>query len=464
MNYDTARKLEIHDSHQQIIKRFAQGYRCGQPTILLLPGGMGSHLDRSTVPFKNAQSIPFAFYDPVWIDLELIFGRDADLIEIQKNGHDQGEHVIIPNGALKFLVNAYDGTEKFFRELGWNYLVFGYDWRRGLADAAGQLEEFLSAMRYEVKELRDCDPLPTTTLLAHSQGGLVAKVFLHRIEGADGSGIKTWMERLVTVGTPFYGTSSHQDRYYKGQSPLNIRYGAHRVSEIAASMPGPYILMFADQTTLDRDGAALGLSDYPITDATTNAPADPYDAANFSRYPPWVNREYIEEARDIRETLTAPLPDAIIERVFHIRSGKNAATAAGLEWRAINGATFVADGKNTPLVGVAGEGDGTVPFWSARLAQTPKSQIFNLRQTGDHGGLAEHRETLTVIRRLIANRKLPKPSSVKVANEKLGTQRASSADAEKLVADATAGTIQKSDPRANDPAIWRRIIEDSTLC
>lgn len=464
MDYATARNLEIHDSHQRFVRQFAQSYRVGQPTVVLLPGGMGSHLDRSTLPFKNEHSIPFPFYDPVWIDLELIFGRDLELVEIGGNGHDVGEHVIIPNGPLKFLVNAYDGTEKFFRELGWNYVVFGYDWRRPLAEAADQLQGFLSALRDEVKALRDFDPLPTTTLLAHSQGGLVAKVFLHRVEGADGSGIGQWMERFVTVATPFYGTSTHQDRYYKGQSPLNIRYGAARVAEVAGTLPGPYILMFADQPTIDRDGSALGLAHYPMVDAQSNAPADPYDEDNFSRYPDWVNRDFILDARDIRQTITAPLPDPIIERVFHLRSGKNPQTATKLKWQAIDGSTFTADGSRTPLQAVSGAGDGTVPFWAARLAQTPASRIYSLNQARNHGELVEHVETLSVLQHLIENGSLPSPGSVTTADEKLGTPKASRQDAEQLVAEATAGTIQKNDPRANDPTTWRRIIEDSTLC
>jgi hypothetical protein len=39
---------------------------------VLLPGGMGSHLDRSTSPFVNDQSIPFPMYDPVWMVQDLL--------------------------------------------------------------------------------------------------------------------------------------------------------------------------------------------------------------------------------------------------------------------------------------------------------------------------------------------------------------------------------------------------------
>ena len=86
MSYEIARIHEIHDAHQRVIDIFAKTYRCGQPTIVLLPGGMGSHLDRSTRPFVNDHSIPFPMYNPVWMDLEMIFGRDLD--ELQRLSKD----------------------------------------------------------------------------------------------------------------------------------------------------------------------------------------------------------------------------------------------------------------------------------------------------------------------------------------------------------------------------------------
>lgn len=470
MDYQIARNHEIHDAHQRLIDTFAKSYRVGKPTIVLLPGGMGSHLDRSVLAFKDDQSIPFALYDPVWMDLEMIFGRDLELLRMEDTGHDVGEHIIIPTGPLQFLVNAYDGTRRFFEDLGWNYIVFAYDWRRSLEEAASQLNEFLANLRDRVKDLRDVDPLPTTTLLAHSQGGLVGKIFLQIVSGDDGLGIGLWMERFVTIGAPFYGTSSHQDRYYQGQSPLNIFYGKRRVAEIAGSLPGPYVLMFADQSALNAGTQTkLGLSSYPITDSATGAPADPYDSANFGRYPPWVSTTALDDAVLARETIVADLPGPVAERVFHIRSGLNTTTATELKWDPVAGASYDPASAPSPLIAVAGKGDGTVPFWSARLAQIPDAQVYNLAQASDHGGLAEHAETLSVVRKLVESGTLPKPAAVAVAAAAipaamLGTPKASRAKTSKWIADARVGKIKKGDARASDPEVWRRILEEAQLC
>lgn len=467
MSYDSTRRRIIHDVHQARIVEFAKRYRCGFPTIVLLPGGMGSQLDRSPNAYTGDGSVSGAGFENVWLDLGVFFGRDAELIEIQPSDADLDDHIIVANGPLMFPVNAYDGAKRFFEKLGWNYIVFAYDWRRPIAAAAAFLEEFLAALAAEVKARKNCDPLPSTILLAHSQGGLVAKVFLQRAftsPNVKPEKVAATFQCLITVGTPFYGTSSHQDRYYVGQKPLDIRYGHGKIARIAGSLAGPYILMFADRPTLDRDGEALGLKAYPITDADTGEPADPYDNANSSRYPAWVSTDFLSDALDIRGTITASLPETVIDRVFHIRSGQNKATGARLRWKAVDGASFDPETGVSPVLPLVGPGDGTVPFWAARLAQTASSHIYSLKIASDHGTLVEHEETLQVLQHLIENDRLPKPATIKAKNRTLGFEKASRAAADQLVVDIVANNVAPDDPRANDPRIWRRLIEDVALC
>jgi hypothetical protein len=466
MSYDSTRRRIIHDIHQARIIEYAKRYRPGFPTIVLLPGGMGSQLDRSPQPFTGDGSVPGTGFGNVWLDLGVFFGRDAELVEIQATDFDLDDHIIVANGPLMFPVNAYDGAKRFFEQLGWNYIVFAYDWRRPIAAGAAFLEEFLAALRAEVLA-RKGDPSPIITLLAHSQGGLVAKAFLSRVftsPSVTPEKVAATFHQFISVGAPFYGTSSHQDRYYIGQSPLHIRYGREKIARVAGSLPGPYILMFADRPTLDRDGDKLGLKKYPITDADTNKPADPYDEANFSRYPTWVNRDYLSDGLDIRGTITAPLPDAVIDRVFHIRSGQNKQTGAQLKWRAVDLATFDPEAGVSPVEGVVGPGDGTVPFWAARLAQTDASHVYSLKIASDHGGLVEHDETLQVLQKLIESERLPKPATIKAKNRTLGVEKASRTDAEQLVQDIVDKKVSPTDAAANDPKVWRRLLEDTALC
>lgn len=467
MSYDSTRRRIIHDIHQARIAEYAKRYRPGFPTIVLLPGGMGSQLDRSPQRYTVDGSVPGTDFTPVWLDLGVFFGNDAELVEIQSSDKDFDDHIIVPNGPLLFPVNAYNGAKSFFEQLGWNYIVFAYDWRRSIAAAADFLQEFLAALKAEVIARKGVDPSPDINLVAHSQGGLVAKAFLSRIftsPSVTPEKVATIFQRFISVGTPFYGTSSHQDRYYIGQSPLHIRYGRQKIAQVAASLPGPYILMFADRPTMERDGDTLGMSTYPITDAETGAPVDPYDEANFSRYPTWVNQDYIVDAMDIRGTITAPLPEAVIDRVFHVRSGLNTQTGARLKWEDVDLDTFNPEDGVSPINAVPGKGDGTVPLWAARLAQTAPSHIYSTKVASDHGGLVEHEEVLLALQKLIENDKMPKTTTIKAHDRTLGVKKASRKEAEDLVQDIVDQKVSPTEARANKPEIWRRLLEDTTLC
>ena len=466
ISYESARKIEIELNIKRIAKRLVDHYDPNKKTVIMLPGGMGSRLERSKKKYPG----PFDAYDVVWIDFDIIFGRngDARALEIQKNGRDEDSYIVIPNGPFAFFVTPYDGTEKFFRDNGYNYAVFGFDWRRPIEDSARWLKVFLDLFRNGViKRFQgnaDKDPLPTTTLLCHSMGGLVAKIFLHLVfKNNTGDGdVSRWMENMITVATPFYGTSNHIHRYYEGIDLLNLLYGPDNITRIAASLDGPYILLFLDKFSYDKDGATLGLTRYPVRDANNNAiEVDPYDPSTFTRYPKWVKPDFLNRARQIRKTLVREVSPSVIKHVFHVRSGQNRKTWVEKFWKPIDGSTFKPGGPS-PISGTNGEGDGTVPFWSARLAQTPIDQIYDLQLAKDHMSLLEHEETLKVVKRIIDTGKCPK--TVTAEDRSLGVSKASKARTDDFVSKVKKNKIKLGDLRSTDPDVWRRLIEDISLC
>ena len=218
MTYEKARHSSIRDALGRRIEAFARHYKPGLPTIILLPGGMGSQLDRSKRRYTRGTNLPFQHYDPIWMDFGILFDNDALMLEIDHSGKDIGDHVIIPDGPLHFFVNPYDGTERFVRdERGWNYICFGFDWRRSIMESAAYLETFLFRLGRRVQQLKGESPLPNATLFCHSMGGLVATAFLTRLASRKSfspADIDQWLSRIVTVATPFYGTSTHLRRYY----------------------------------------------------------------------------------------------------------------------------------------------------------------------------------------------------------------------------------------------------------
>jgi hypothetical protein len=463
VSYHSARKKEIRDAHDRHIEEFARGYKRNRPTILFLPGGMGSQIDRSDKPYAGAASLPFA-YDPIWIDPGIVFDKEALQLQIKSNAHDIGNHICIPNGPLRYLVKPYNAAETYFRDKGFNYLVFGFDWRRPLPESADFLQLFLKRLKQRVQFLWQEDPLPSTTILCHSMGGLVAKVFLHRVfqPKTAAADVRKWLCRLVTVATPFYGTATHMTRYYQGQQPLNILYKANILARLTASFPGPYILMFLDAPSYHRYADEFEISRYPVRDAgNPDREADPFDPDLFGRYPPWVHPGYLDQAVRMRKIIARPLPDAVVDRVFHIRARKTK-TWVELIWRAVTGPTFNPAKDESPISGKNGPGDGTVPFWAARLVQVPDSQVFNLKKARKHQQLLEHTETLAVISRLIEQDRMPQ--TVPVPDKSLGSPRASMKAVTQFLEDVAAGNIKRSDPGTLDERIWRRIIQEAILC
>ena len=302
------------------------------------------------------------------------------------------------------------------------------------------------------------DPLPQTTLLAHSQGGLVAKVFLHRVVD-----VRSWVDKVITAGTPFYGTWSHQQRYYVGEHLLNVLHGAPEVTRIIGTLPGPYALMFLSHEVFAQDGQRLGLAAYPIVDAETGADADPYAPASRTRYPSWVSARHLADAGALLDTIAAPLPEPVRARFYNMRSRLDQRTPTALSWRRI-GPGFDPANDPSPIQSAStqGGGDGTVPGWAAWHAHTPDANRVELAVARNHADLAEHREVLAIVQRLIEEDRVPAAAERPREDALYGTAPAPAPPAavDDFVRDVRASRATRDDPRASDPAMWRGIYRE----
>ena len=461
MTYEEWRVAAVREIYANTIKDLVgKKYRKDRPTVVLLPGGMGSELRRSDMRYEGQSEMPKRDeYNTVWIDGGIL-GKDALKLKIDDQGRDVGQHAIVADGPLHLpLVRTpYNGTEKFFKKEGWNFITFGYDWRRPLREAADNLRTFLAAFRDAVKERHGENPLPQTHLYAHSQGGLVLKLFLNGITDDQG-----WFGKAFTVATPFYGTSTHQNRYFRGIDLLNEKHKPVTVVDIVGSLPGPYSLMFLPKPIFDRYGAAIGLDQYPLTEPGTGRTLDPYDPANLERYLPAVNAAFLEEARQVYDEIAAPLPQGLAMRFVNIR-GSEKSTVTSLTWKPLP--EGYEPGDESPLEeDRRGVGDGTVPSWSAWHAGTPGNNVYD-PGVKEHEKLAENRKVLKIVERLI---KGDEPGSLAVAEAVDATpdelyggpeDLATLEEVEAFMSARRQGLIDDADPRANDPRIWRRIIRE----
>jgi hypothetical protein len=398
---DELRRAELH----QRARTFAVLYDERLPTVMLLPGGMGSRLLRSSRRFEPDRKPKVEPLYELWLDFIPVLAGQLECLAMDEYGEERDQQPLVAAGELSSLIKSYDGVYGYLRGKA-NVLAFGYDWRRAPEKECGYVEVLLDLVAEEIAARnRSWNPARDLTLYAHSQGGLVAKMFIERLL-QDGQDPLSRFTRLVTCCTPFYGTSSHLSRTYVGEAMANLfTGGGDEVAGIAASMEGPYILLPAPQAIVERRLAELGLERYPVRDRRSGAACDPFEDSAFvdARWRREISRAHLARAAEQFAAIDRALPQRVAERVFHLRSSLFAgAKTLELTWEQVRGSEYrAADGD--PIATnekEGGRGDGTVPFWSARLASTPDERVFDVVGVR-HGSAAEHPTMLDILWRLV---------------------------------------------------------------
>ena len=346
MAYEDYRKDLIAGYYAHQLETLMSGYQPNQPTIILLPGGMGSQLERSESKYPAS---PNVINDVVWVDLGIAWPKyDARKLEMTAQQEDLDKYVIAAHGPMSFItVTPYGELEDLAWDSGWNYGVFGYDWRRPLAESASYFKAFILAFQKRVKADFGKDPIADLTIVCHSMGGMVCT---YALNDASFSGLG--FHAILTIATPFYGTSTQQERYYVGDPDiLNKIYDPEEVVAITSSLPGPFTLMFLPKDIYNTDGKKLGLKRYPQLDPNGNTDADPYDLAMLSRWPKPVkaHKQYLTDAKGELKKLAAPINAKIAPVFFNVRSSLDPKTAVELLWNNINGDAFVPGKDPSPL-------------------------------------------------------------------------------------------------------------------
>ncbi len=471
--FHRVRRTATIDSLRARAQRFARRYRPERPTLVLVPGSTGSQLTRSVLPYQAFDGTHRPEFHRVWLDLG-VFRSDIHHLEIADDGRDAGDHLIIADGPLEFFFSPYDEMADFLNE-NFNFAVFGYDWRRPVDEAAEFLELFLELLGAEVTEEHGAgsDPRPRLTIACHSLGGLVALCLLERLHErlrAQPEAIANWFYRIVTVGTPFYGTASALHCYYAGMPYFNEWYGADVVTRVIGSFPGGPVVHFLDSASYRDYLAAFAergelpeLGRYPSLEVMDAEPCecDLYEARALARYPPWKRKAHLEGALALRRRFHRRLPDEFRSRLFHIRvSGY--ATCCEIQWRA--GDCF-GDRHDVPMpyaVTRVGMGDGVVPYWSARYCYTPRTQVWDIDAQTDHTFLMEDRAVLAAIE-WIATQGTVRPDAARGMGRGHEPQKVGRARLQGVLSAVGQGTIGEGDPILKNRSLWRRFFSDIIL-
>ncbi len=405
-------------THAELLARadqfVRQEYDPERPTIVLLPGGMGSELmvipnalTEADLPIDGGHPPPGA---TLWLSagaLQRFMLGDYMLLKLTERDVEEQRRICFAHGALQGRgFSPYTGLRKELRTWA-NYVEFGYDWRRPPSVAADHLKSFLRYLDDAARNHGKPSPRRNLTLLAHSQGGLVGKIFVSNLENDPDQDPTEWYRYLISVATPFYGTLDHVNRYYVGGTgttelavliavllgeKMRVRVNLADAWSIAvrkfrglvATFPGLYILCPAPTSALDETAcAALGLPRYPVSDPQGNA----IDFLNSSdKHPGWVRTHYGPSTRyrilSDYARITSPLTGYSAERAFYVRGVRGSdpeGPPAMMTWdpdidtdvsvepsRACDELERFAALTTTP----DGTHDGTVPLWSAALAST----------------------------------------------------------------------------------------------
>jgi pimeloyl-ACP methyl ester carboxylesterase len=344
--------------------------------LVLIPGFMGSEL-------LDAGTRQGVWVYPAWDVLHLT----AFLGVLTLQPQPPPDLRMIPGGPLDTIeADGFIHYEVYTRFRRWalaksdwglgldpaTYYEFGYDWRKGIGEAAARLDALLQTIASA-----------RVTLVAHSQGGLVVSKLFQMRPASVGK-----VAKVVAIGCPFAGLVKTIGMIEEGSGVLTLLFQGDPVRTLLKSMPGTYELMPSRAATrMFRDGAGAGSTPFAVPGGTL--PAAKYDAALLQQ----------AGAAVANLPTTFPVPLRLIEGF-----GRATWTAAGVA----AGGGIAADPKSF-------EGDGTCPAVSLGSVTSADLARFSL-PFAEHISLVWRPEVLSYLRADLLGQPQPTFLTVEVEN------------------------------------------------
>lgn len=443
MDYFDSVTSQTHRMIDRAVDRFFDHAVHTRPTVVLLPGGMGSRLRRAWPAHDPASTGNPASFSTIWLDCGVIWAQDALKLTIDTGGLDLDRRIVVADREVDFFVDPYGRAIDWFKDRHYNVVVFGWDWRRHVMKGVAALEYLITELRDGAQTRWNYPILDKLFLVGHSMGGMVAKLFMGHHTALAGE-----CRGVISVGTPFYGYFEHLGRFYYGDSTFNPLYGALPAAQVVSSLPGLYSLLPIDMVTWQDVGTTIGLAAYPVTDKDTGDDVDPYGALATLRYPPWVRDPEIPIGLQVRHDLAAPLPSTLAGKLFHLRADVPDSTQVSAVWSSDISPDYEPGDQPKPITFGMGGGDNTIPTWSARLASTPDTNVTDFDH-GEHMFLMEDNHVLIRIREIIDGILSGTIDvSPMIALPESGEGEPESGEGEPAIAAAPAGTSRSGAPKA----------------
>ncbi|MFZ2154053.1 MAG: hypothetical protein WAV16_02365 [Candidatus Moraniibacteriota bacterium] len=233
----------------------------GASNVLFLPGIKASHL------YKYDSDTDYDL-DELWVPNW--FGNDVEELELDSDGKSIKKVFTKENAILKETIMG-DLYESFLADLDKlkvdnvidNYKSFAYDWRQSVEDIAKngtpyQLETDkiqLKLIQDEINALAQSSKNGKVTIVAHSNGGLVAKAVM--VENPE---LAAKVDKIILVASPQMGTPrATLSLLYGQEESIPTLLSQKKARALVENMPGAYGLLPSDEyLTRQRDaGDAL---------------------------------------------------------------------------------------------------------------------------------------------------------------------------------------------------------------
>ncbi len=227
----------------------------GPPSVLFLPGIMGSRLfeEDTSCGFGAEQQRWFAFQECDQLRLAL----DDDGQSVHDLYTKPGREGIVDEAAVADLYKSFIDSLEAWQQAGEinDFALVPYDWRRSLPevlksrfdpdtghivyDGDTTLEE--SYFYQVLADLVAGSAGGTVTIVSHSNGGLLAKYFIHALEEAHDP-LLAKINNLVLVGVPQFGTPDSMIGLLQGTT-LDYVMGQATTRALVNTMPFAYHLL-----------------------------------------------------------------------------------------------------------------------------------------------------------------------------------------------------------------------------
>jgi len=355
--------------------------------VVILPGITGSVLQKDGKDIWNYSS------QSVW-QLIQTFGNSLDRLKlpsdtpitedfddgIRATSLVRGAHII---PGLEKVLSGYHLTSQLikdnfeliegsiFDDKPANFYEFPYDWRLDNRINAQRLKTFLDRQLPIWREhtgLKDAKVI----LLAHSMGGLISRYYLEVLEG--------WVDckALFTFGTPYRGSINAIDFLVNGQKLLKVV----DLTDVLRSLPSVYQLLPRQPVFKIGDGyQSIAQATIPLPNINPNMALD---AEKFHDEIEAAVKLHLDDAKYLKSYKIIPI-------VGIKQTTKQSAQL--VDGKITISATELPQGIDR----IYGDGDGTVPYWSA----IPQELSYEYRETyiaEQHGAIQSNSEVLRQVR------------------------------------------------------------------